>query len=171
MKNFLASCLLGAALLTFAGCGQTAVPSASRQEGAPVLARQSSAPAENKKETQKMQRTIEIQAGKKIFKAILEDNAASEAFYEKLPLDITMTELNGNEKYYIFPERLPSSDQEVKNIRIGDLMLFGSNCAVLFYKDFSTSYRYTRLGRISNPGDLAEAVGTGNVHVIINRLK
>ena len=44
-------------------------------------------------------------------------------------------------------------------------MLYGSNCIVLFYDDFSTSYEYTALGKIDNPEGLKEAVGTGNVEI------
>jgi len=44
-------------------------------------------------------------------------------------------------------------------------MIYGRNTLVLFYKSFSTSYRYTRLGRVNDPAGLAAALGTGNVKV------
>lgn len=44
-------------------------------------------------------------------------------------------------------------------------MLYGSSCIVLFYENFSTSYRYTRIGRVDNPAGLAAAVGSGSVTV------
>ena len=84
---------------------------------------------------------------------------------EKLPLTIAMNELNGNEKYYYFSESLPADAQQPKQIHTGDIMLYGSDCLVLFYEDFSTSYSYTPIGRISNPDGLAKALGDGNVRV------
>ena len=33
-------------------------------------------------------------------------------------------------------------------------MLFGSNCLVIFYKTFNTSYSYTKIGHIENMPDL-----------------
>ena len=44
-------------------------------------------------------------------------------------------------------------------------MLYGSNCIVLFYETFSSSYSYTRIGRLDNPSGLASDLGRGNVSV------
>ncbi len=108
---------------------------------------------------------IKILIGEKTFDAVLYDNAAARAFYEKLPLNVTMTEFNGNEKFYSFDKNLPSLDKKVDNIRTGDLMLWLSNTVVLFYQDFYSGYNYTRLGKIKNPEGLLDAVGNGNISV------
>ena len=42
-------------------------------------------------------------------------------------------------------------------------MFFGSDCLVLFYKDFDTTYRYTPLGRLDSPEHLAQILGSGNI--------
>ena len=44
-------------------------------------------------------------------------------------------------------------------------MIWSSRTVVVFNKNFSTSYRYTKLGEISDPAGLAESLGAGNVSV------
>jgi len=39
-------------------------------------------------------------------------------------------------------------------IRTGDILLYGDNTVVVFYETFQSSYRYTPIGRISNPDGL-----------------
>ncbi len=67
--------------------------------------------------------TVEVQIGSKIFTAKLFDNASSRALLARMPMTLTMSELNGNEKYYQMPNRLPTNSQDVRTIKTGDLML------------------------------------------------
>ena len=97
---------------------------------------------------------IKIFIGEKVFDAILEENPSTREFMKKLPIEVEMTELNGNEKYYKFGEKFPSNDKKIGEIRVGDLMLYDSSYLVIFYKNFSTSYSYTKLGKIENPANL-----------------
>ena len=146
MKKFLA--IICAATLIFAGCGENSkATSAEIKEEIPV------------------KNSITIQVNGKNFSATLEDNPTARAFEKIIPLELDMTELNGNEKYFYLAKNLPSNSVSVNQIHSGDLMLFGSNCLVLFYKDFTTSYSYTRLGKIDNPADLENILGINNVLV------
>lgn len=112
-----------------------------------------------------MSKNIIIRVGGRSFTATLEDNATARAFVAMLPMTVTMNEMNGNEKYYYLSENLPTDSYRPGTIRNGDLMLYGSSCVVLFYETFSSSYSYTRIGRLDNPSGLASALGRGNVTV------
>lgn len=109
--------------------------------------------------------SITLKIGNTTFRAVLEDNATARAFAALLPLTITMNELNGNEKYYMLSDNLPTASSRPGRIEKGDLMLYGSNCLVLFYDTFPTSYSYTRIGKIVEPDRLAAAVGKGRISV------
>ncbi|MDR1903305.1 MAG: hypothetical protein LBQ88_13630 [Treponema sp.] len=104
---------------------------------------------------------ITILVGSKSWTVTLYDNAAAQALIDQMPLTLNMSEMNGNEKYYYLPDKLPADSRRVGNIRAGDLMLYGSDCLVLFYQSFSSSYSYTRLGYIEDTSGLAEALGGG----------
>lgn len=108
---------------------------------------------------------MKIIIGSRTFTATLYDNATANAFKALFPLTANMSELNGNEKYFDLSANLPANASNPGTIQNGDLMLYGSKTLVLFYKTFSTSYSYTRLGRIHDTTGLATAVGAGNVTI------
>ena len=117
----------------------------------------------NKNENNAMQ--INVTIGNKTFTATLADSETGKAFADLLPMTVTMNELNGNEKYHYLASSLPTDSYQPGTIKTGDLMLYGNNCVVLFYKTFSSSYSYTRIGSVDDPTGLAEALGSGNVAV------
>ena len=101
----------------------------------------------------------------KKYEAVLYDNSTTKELIKKFPITITMSDLNGNEKYYNFSKSFPTSSENVENINKGDIMLFGDNCLVIFYKSFSTRYRYTKLGYIKNLEDLENSLGKGDIEI------
>ena len=101
----------------------------------------------------------------KKYEAILYDNSTTKELIKKFPITITMSDLNGNEKYYNFSKSFSTSSENVANRNKGDIMLFGDNCLVIFYKSFSTRYRYTKLGYIKNLEDLENSLGKGDIEI------
>lgn len=96
------------------------------------------------------------------FELDLEDNASCKALIDMLPLNLDLTELNGNEQYGTLPKALPTQSFRPKTIHKGDVLLFGRDTLVIFYKSFETPYSYTRLGHIADPQNL-EAILRGQV--------
>src|SRR3954471_11455822 len=113
-----------------------------------------------------MGQQITIRIGDEAFGATLSDSPTAAAFAKLLPLSITMSELNGNEKFARLSANVPVQASTPASIRAGDLMLYGSNTLVLFYKSFRTTYRYTVIGRIDEPAGLEVALGAGDVAVV-----
>ena len=103
------------------------------------------------------------------FTAMLYDNETTRELLNRFPLEVSMSELNGNEKYYYFDESLPTNSYKPGNISTGDIMLYGSDCLVIFYEDFDTPYSYTRPGKIDNVDNLKDALGKANVNVVISK--
>ena len=112
---------------------------------------------------------ITVTIGNTSFPATLLDVPASLPLLSRMPLTIDMRELNGNEKYHYFDEGFAAESERVGSIECGDIMLYGSDCLVLFYDSFSTPYSYTRLGAVDDPTGLAEALGYGDVQVTFDK--
>ena len=155
MKNAIATLLFLFPILMGAGCDQN-TPALANDEQNSI--------AEN---TDPMNDTLVIKIGDKEFTATLLDNPTTTAFKSMLPLTMNMTELNGNEKYFDLSKSLPTNASNPGKINAGDLLLYGSKTLVLFYEAFSTSYSYTRLGKINNSAGLEEALGSSNIVVTI----
>ena len=104
----------------------------------------------------KMNFNINVVIDEKTYNAILEENKTVQSFINMLPQEYNMSELNGNEKYIYLDQTLPTNSYNPKHIEKGDIMLYGDNCLVVFYKSFDTSYSYTKIGHIENLPDLED---------------
>ena len=155
MKNVLTSLILFASFtLGMASCDNGDGPTSISENG-----------NSNIKTTNPTGSRMKITIGSAVFTATRYDNPSVTAFNTRLPLTINMEDLNANEKFYYFSSNLPTSAAVGGNIQVGDLMLYGNNCLVLFYKGFNTSYTYTRLGKIDDVVGLVSALGSGNATI------
>ena len=109
-----------------------------------------------KEEIKDSMKEVMITINNKEYELELEDNETVNDFLKQLPLSISMSELNGNEKYVYLDQGLSTNPTNPKNITQGDVMLFGDNCLVIFYKSFETSYSYTKIGHINDLDDLGK---------------
>lgn len=108
---------------------------------------------------------INIRINGQDFLAKLYDNQTTQELMDLFPLTITMDDLNQNEKYYYLNQPLSNDSERIKQIHSGDIMLFGSNCFVIFYKDFKTSYSYTRLGFLEDKERFKKVMEKGSIEI------
>lgn len=116
---------------------------------------------ENNKEEEFMDK-VNITINNKEYILELEDTKTTREFLNILPLNITMEELNGNEKYIYLENRFTTNSSVPEIINKGDVMLYGNNCLVIFYKTFTTTYSYTKIGHINNLEEM-----DGNIITVI----
>ena len=113
--------------------------------------------------------SITIRVNDREYKVRIADNEAAQEFASSTPFELPMIELNGNEKCYQGSDKLKAEAYNPGRIEAGDLMLYGDDCIVLFYKSFDTTYGYTRLGWVEDAEDLEEVLGSDNVTVIFTK--
>lgn len=104
----------------------------------------------NNNVTEKASDTVKVFIDDKEYKLNLYDNETSSSLVKLFPLEVTMKTLNENEVYVYLDEKLPTNSSNPKTIHSGDVMLYGDNCLVIFYKTFNTSYSYTKIGHIDD---------------------
>lgn len=109
------------------------------------------------KDGEVMQENIKVIINNQEYEMDLEKNATTKELIKMFPKIFNMAELNGNEKYVYLDKVLPTDEYKPKMINKGDVMLYQNNCLVIFYKDFETSYRYTKIGHIKDLDDLDDS--------------
>ena len=114
-----------------------------------------------------------VKVGAKSYTMKLSGNETAAAFrsYLSKARTLKMKELNGNEKYRYLQKALPASPKRYKKVRAGDVMLYGDDCLVVFYKTHKTSYSYTKIGRLTSTKGLAKAAGRKSVKVRFSKMK
>lgn len=103
------------------------------------------------------------------FTAQLDSGKAASELCNMLPLTITMQELNGNEKHGDLPDTLTQETYAPGQIHAGDILLWGADTLVIFYKDFPTQYSDTKIGKILEPEGLRDVLGAGDAEVRFQR--
>lgn len=121
----------------------------------------------DKQTTDEFINEIDVIINDKNYNLILEDNSTTRELVKDLPFNFNMQELNGNEKYIYLDKIYPTNSSNPKHITKGDVMLYGDDCLVIFYKSFITTYNYTRIGHIDNLEDLDNQ----NINVKFNKTK
>ena len=104
----------------------------------------------NNESENKMVSNIKVIVDGKKYNVKVEENKTAQSLVNMLPLELNMSELNGNEKYIYLDKTLPTNSYSPKHIEVGDMMLYGNDCLVVFYKSFDTPYSYTKIGHIEN---------------------
>ncbi len=166
-KNIFVLFVLAAVFLM--GCGYKGQQTSSKPASETSAAGKTNQTNENTGKTSESDLTkVKIKAGGKEFSAVFYKNETTDAVLEKLPVTISMNDLNSNEKYYYFDEEFPNRSEKAGSIKAGDIMLYGSSCVVLFYKSFDTSYSYTKIGYIENAEGLENALNGSSVDVTFN---
>ncbi|MDO4563229.1 MAG: cyclophilin-like fold protein [Clostridia bacterium] len=116
-------------------------------------------------ENNDMMLAVTLTVNSQSFSARLYDNETTQEWIKQFPVTYDMAELNGNEKYCYISNRLPVNSEHVGNISNGDIMLYGSNCIVVFFQTFSSGYSYTRLGYVEDSQGFANALSFGDVRI------
>lgn len=105
---------------------------------------------------------LKIEVGGHSFTATLEQNDATAALVDMLPLTISMSDYSGFEKVGSLGASLPTSNAQTTT-QAGDVVLYNGNQIVIFYG--SNSWSYTRLAHVDDLTDWADALGSGDVTV------
>ena len=123
---------------------------------------------QNNNEGEESDMNINLEVNGYKFVIELLDNETTKEVISMLPLTIEMEDMP-HEKYYYFDDTFTTNSERVNYINIGDVMLYGNSCLVIFYESFSTSYSYTRLGKIKDTTNLASVLGSDKVVVNLSK--
>ena len=111
---------------------------------------------------------LNVQIGEYTFIADLENNKAVEELIDMLkegPIRLKLNDYGGFEKVGPLGKTLTRNDRQMTTYP-GDIVLYQGNQIVMFYG--SNSWNYTKIGHVSDLADWNEALGDGDIEVIIS---
>lgn len=113
---------------------------------------------------------MKIQVGDTTFTATLADNSSVDALKELMadgPLTLNMSDYAGMEKGVDLGASLPQNNEQM-NTQAGDIILYQGRTFAIYYD--TNSWSLTPIGKIDNVSakELREALGTGDVTVILS---
>ena len=109
---------------------------------------------------------MNVQIGDYNFTATLEDNEAVGELLDMMkegPVTIQMDDYSGFEKVGSLGRSLTTSNSQTTTTA-GDIVLYNGNNIVVFYG--STSWSYTRIGKIDDLSDWENALGSGSITAV-----
>lgn len=164
MKKIITSLISVLICLLLAACGNAGGTSSNYSAGTFSTSAGSGSPEDHAQTSGNADATggqLSLNGG--TYQVTFAENETAKAFCAMLPLTLSMQELNGNEKYIYLDKKLPSSPEYPGTVQAGDLMLYGDNCIVLFYKSFDTSYAYTKIGHVDAFSEAADSMDSGTI--------
>lgn len=114
---------------------------------------------------------INLIINNKTFSATLNNNETVRSLIQNFPMTLNMSDLNSNEKYNYLNFNLVENAYTPEKINAGDIKLYGNNCLVIFYDNFSNSYSYTDLGKIDNIDEFISELDSGSVNTRFELIK
>lgn len=114
---------------------------------------------------------INLIINNKTFSATLNNNETVRSLIQNFPMTLNMSNLNSNEKYNYLNFNLVENAYTPEKINAGDIKLYGNNCLVIFYDNFSNSYSYTDLGKIDNIDEFISELDSGSVNIRFELIK
>ena len=103
---------------------------------------------------------VKITAAGSTLTAVLDDNPASRALWEMLPLELPMMDLYGREMCYRFPTALPTAATRSDGYEVGDLAYWPPRHSfVILYRQNGEEFERVHLGHIDKGVELFRRTG------------
>lgn len=113
---------------------------------------------------------IAVTAGGKTLTAKLEDNSASRALFEKLPLTVMMQDLYEREMCHHMKDTLPAERLRSDNYETGDIIYWPPmHSLVILYRQNGERFSRQHLGHIDEGVEFFES--TGDIEVTFEAVK
>lgn len=120
--------------------------------------------------TQKKAKKVSITVGGKRYQVKLNNTKTAQNFAASLPKTYDMDTLYGAIKYHeIDPGIRANKLKSYKQIKAGEVLMCEYDCIVVAYKNYSSSTRYVKIGKIKNVKGLAKRCASDTVQMKFGR--